>query len=92
MSGLVGSVEAVAKDFDDLDPKNVGDGIRNCIRYEEKIQIAENIKIAEQQKVTIQKEQNLENLTNEICRDMGEEIGDNMKTIENNFNKEEVER
>ena len=92
MSGLVGSVEAVAKDFDDLDPKNVGDGIRNCIRYEKKIQIAENIKIAEQQKVTIQKEQNLENLTNEIRRDMGEEIGDNMKTIENNFNKEEVER
>ncbi len=74
MSGLVGCIEAVAKDFDDTDPKNVGDGIKNCMRYEEKIKVAEEEKAAEGQKVTIQDGQDLENLTNDIRRDMGENV------------------
>lgn len=74
MSGLVGCIEAVAKDFDDIDPKNVGDGIKNCMRYEEKIKVAEEEKAAEGQKVTIQDGQDLENLTNDIRRDMGENV------------------
>ena len=74
MSGLVGSIEAVGNEFDSIDPKNVGDGIKNCMRYEEKIKVAEEEKTAEGQKVTIQGEQELENLTYEIRRDMGEEV------------------
>ena len=74
MSGLVGSIEAVAKEFDDIDPKDVGAGIKSCMRYEEKIQAAESEKAAEGQKVTIQDEQALEDLANNIRRDMGEDV------------------
>ena len=92
MSGLVGSIEAVANEFDGIDPKNVGDGIRSCMRYEEKIQAAEKEMVAENQKVTIQDEQDLENLTNEIRRDMGEEFDDNMKIDEKNNSRVDMER
>ena len=44
------------------------------MRYEEKIKVAEEEKAAEGQKVTIQDGQDLENLTNDIRRDMGENV------------------
>ena len=74
MSGLVGCIEAVAKDFDDIDPKDIRQGIKSCMQYEGKIQVAESERTAEGQRVTIQDEQALEDLTKDIRRDMGENV------------------
>ena len=74
MSGLVGCIEAVAKDFDDIDPKDIRQGIKSCMQYDGKIQVAESERTAEGQRVTIQNGQALEDLTNDIRRDMGEDV------------------
>ena len=47
MSGLVGCIEAVAKDFDDIDPKDIRQGIKSCMQYEGKIQVAESERTAD---------------------------------------------
>ena len=74
MSGLIGSIEAISSDFDSIDPKDIRQGIKECINNENKILNAEKIKVEESQKVTMQKEIDSMALTDEIRSDMGEEI------------------
>lgn len=79
MSGLVGSLEAISTNFDEIDPKDIRQGIKECINSETRIKDAEKELIAKQQKVTIQEELDSAVLTDEIRMDMGEELTDNKK-------------
>lgn len=74
MSGLMGSLEAISTVFDSTDPKDIRQGIKECINNEGKILSAEEKRREESQKVTIQEELDAVTLTEEIRSDMGEEI------------------
>ena len=73
MSGLVGSIEAISACFDGIDPKDIRQGIKECINNDTRIANAEKELIEEKQKVTIQEELDSGVLTEEIRMDMGEE-------------------
>lgn len=74
MSGLVGSLEAVSASFDGIDPKDIRQGIKECIDKDTRIANAEKELVAEKQKVTLQEELDSAVLTDEIRMDMGEEL------------------
>lgn len=74
MSGLVGSLEAISTNFDAVDPKDIRQGIKECINDESKILAAEKEKIEKEKNEPVQPEIDSVTLTDEIRSDMGDEV------------------
>lgn len=67
-----GSLGVISKKFDEMDPKNIGDGIKGAISSESRIAAAEAERMAEAQKVTMHEEVDLIELVDKLKGDMGE--------------------
>ena len=69
----VGSISKISLGFNETDPKDIREGLKNCFNYQHKIAEAEKRSLAQKQKVTIQPELNQTELINVIRQAMGEE-------------------
>ena len=70
MNGLVGCLEKISSEFDSLDPKNIGQGIKQGLRYNDKIIEAEAMKEMQEKKKEAEEPINVAELTQEIREDM----------------------
>lgn len=69
----VGSISKTSLEFNETDPKDIREGLKNCFNYENRIANAEKELLAQKQRVTIQPELDQTELINGILQDMGEE-------------------
>lgn len=70
MNGLVGCLEKISGEFDSLDQKDIGQGIKQALRYNEKIVEAEAMKEMQEKEKKVEEPINVAELTQEIRDDM----------------------